>query len=97
VHEPDPIVAEAMLGTWCEAAFDSGLEPFRRAAVTIAQFAERIVDAIRYRLTNARVEAVNTTLRLICRRAYGFHSWAPLKALALLRLGGLRPPLPRTA
>jgi transposase len=97
VHERDPILAEGMLGAWCEAAFDSGLEPFRRAAVTIAQFAERIIDAIRHRLTNARVEAINTTLRLMCRRAYGFHSWAPLKALALLRLGGLRPPLPRTA
>jgi transposase len=97
VHEPDPEAAAAMLSAWCEAAFDSGLEPFRRAAVTISQFAERIVEAIRHRLTNARVEAVNTTLRLMVRRAYGFHSWAPLKALAMLRLGGLRPPLPRTA
>jgi transposase len=97
VHERDPELAGELLAAWCQAAFEAGLEPFRRAAITVAQFAERIVEAIRHRLTNARVEAINTTLRLMCRRAYGFHSWAPLKALAMLRLGGLRPPLPRTA
>jgi len=37
---------------------------------------------------------VNTTLRLLCRRAYGFHSAEALIALAMLKLGGLCPPLP---
>ena len=35
-----------------------------------------------YRLTNARIEAINTTLRVITRRAYGFHSADALIALA---------------
>jgi len=44
--------------------------------------------------SNARVEAINTQIRLITRRAYGFHSPAALIALAMLTLGGLCPPLP---
>jgi hypothetical protein len=34
------------------------------------------------------------TLRLICRRAHGFHSADALIALAMLAVGGLRPSLP---
>jgi len=44
--------------------------------------------------SNARVEAINTQIRLITRRAYGFHSPKSLIALAMLTLGGLCPPLP---
>ena len=57
----------------------------------------RIIATLRYRLTNARTEAINTTIRLITRRAYGFHSPDALVALAMLKLGGYRPPLPATA
>jgi hypothetical protein len=39
-------------------------------------------------------EATNTTIRLITRRAFGFHTPEALIALAKLRLSGLCPPLP---
>lgn len=45
-------------------------------------------------LSNARVEAVNTKLRQIMRRSFGFHSPEPVIAPALVSLGGLCPPLP---
>jgi transposase len=45
-------------------------------------------------LTNARIEAVNTKIRLITRTAYGFHNPDALIAMAMLTLGGYRPPLP---
>jgi hypothetical protein len=48
-----------------------------------------------HRLSNARVEAMNTRVRLIIRRAFGFHSADALITLALLSFGGLCPPLPR--
>ena len=38
------------------------------------------------------MEAANTKIRLITRRAYGFHSADALIALAMLTLGGLCPP-----
>ena len=53
-----------------------------------------IVATLTHRLSNARIEAINTTLRLISRRAYGFHSAQALIALAMLTVGGLRPSLP---
>jgi len=45
-------------------------------------------------LSNARVEQVNTQIRLITRRGFGYHSQEAVIALAMLTLGGLCPPLP---
>ncbi|MEA2458895.1 MAG: hypothetical protein QOC95_1867 [Thermoleophilaceae bacterium] len=54
-----------------------------------------IVAAIQHGLSNARVEQVNTQIRLITPRAFGFHSPDALIALAMLALADLCPPLPR--
>ena len=61
---------------------------------TIRRDRAAIVATLTHRLSNARMEAANTTIRLITRRAFGFHSAAALIALAMLTLGGLCPPLP---
>jgi hypothetical protein len=53
--------------------------------------------ALSYRLSNARLESTATKLKLLTRMAFGFHSHAPLVELAMLKLGGLCPPLPRLA
>lgn len=52
---------------------------------------------ITHGLSDARVESVNTKLRLLARIASGFRSPEALVALALLNLGGLYPPLPGRA
>jgi transposase len=46
-------------------------------------------------LSNARFEAINTQIRLITRRAFGFHSADALIALTMLTLADLCPPLPQ--
>ena len=46
------------------------------------------------RAVQRRVESLNTKLRLITRRAFGFHSPEALIAFAMLAHGGLCPPLP---
>lgn len=66
-----------------------------KLARTITDQRDGIVAAIRHGLSNARVEAINTQIRLIVRRAFGFHSPQALIFLAMLKLGGLCPPLPR--
>jgi transposase len=96
-HEPDPTRAARRLDFWIGWAATSGLDPFAKCAETINSFYERIVATLRHGLTNARIEAVNTTLRLIVRRAYGIHSAKAMIALAMLKLGGYRPVLPNTA
>ena len=86
--------APAMLEQWLQWARRSRLPAFVKLARTITAYRPSILAAIRYRLTNARVESCNTKIRLIIRRAFGFHSPEALIALAKLSLGGLCPPLP---
>ena len=70
------------------------LESFVKLARTITEQRPGIEAAIEHELSNARVEAINTKIRLITRRAFGFHSSHALIALAMLTLSGLCPPLP---
>jgi transposase len=83
-----------LLEGWLKWARRSRLAPFVKLARTITQQRAGIVAAIQRGLSNARVEAINTHIRLITRRAYGFHSPDALIALAMLSLADLCPPLP---
>ena len=86
--------ALALLDAWLAWARRSRLAPFVKLAQQIAAHLPGITAALAFGLSNARVEATNTRIRLIARRAFGFHSPEALIALALLALGGLCPPLP---
>ena len=98
LHEPDPATAARQLDQWlADARSPTSPEPFHAAAATIERYRDGILAALRLRLTNARIEAVNTTLRLLVRRAYGFHTADAMIALATLKLGGERLPLPTSA
>jgi Transposase len=68
----------------------------RRSASPRRELARQGIEAaIEHGLSNARIEQINTQLRLITRRAYGFRTPEALIALAVLSLGGLCPALPR--
>jgi transposase len=84
-----------LLDEWIAWARRCRLTPFVKLAKTITKQRAGIVAAIEHRLSNARVEAINTQIRMITRRAFGFHSPDALIALAMLSLSGLCPPLPR--
>ncbi len=86
--------AIALLDAWLTWARRCRLTPFVKLARTITEQRSGIEAAIQNGLSNARVEQVNTQLRLITRRAFGFHSPHAAIALAMLALGGLCPPLP---
>lgn len=86
--------ALALLDAWLAWARRCRLEPFVKLAQQIAAHLPGIEATLRHGLSNARTESVNTRIRLIARRAFGFHSPEALIALALLSLGGLCPPLP---
>ncbi len=88
-------LAEQLLDGWLAWARRSRLPSFVKLARTIAAQRAGILAAIQHGLSNARVEQLNTQIRLIARRAFGFHSPRPLIALAMLTLAGLCPPLPR--
>jgi transposase len=96
-HEPDSAAAIALLDAWLAWARRCRIASFVKLAKTISAHRAGIIATLTHRLSNARTEAINTTLRLICRRAYGFHSADALIALAMLTVGGLRPSLPGRA
>jgi len=86
--------AVELLDAWLAWARRCRLAPFVKLAKTITKQRPGIEAAIRHGLSNARIEQVNTQLRLITRRAYGFRTPEALIALAMLSLGDLCPPLP---
>lgn len=87
----------ALLDAWLKWASRSRLPSFVKLARSIREHRAGIDAALTHRLSNARVESVNTKLRLLTRIAFGFRSAEALVALAMLDLGGLCPPLPGRA
>jgi transposase len=83
-----------LLEAWLKWARRCRLEPFRKLARRITEQRERVKAAFTNGLSNARVEQINTQIRLITRRGFGYHTEDAVIALAMLSLGGLCPPLP---
>ena len=82
------------LDRWIGWARRSRIDSFVRLAKRISEYRQAIVATLEHRLTNALVESFNTKIRLIARRAFGFHHVDALIALARLTLSGQRPVLP---
>jgi transposase len=92
---PDRTTAPAHLDAWLDWASRSKLDPFIKLARTIRLHRHGILAAIRLRLTNGRLEGLNSRIRLISHRSFGFHSAAPLIALIYLCCSGITIELPR--
>lgn len=86
--------AKSLLDRWLDWARRAGIEAFRRVARTVTERRTEIDNALDLGMSNALVESTNTKIRLIARRAFGFHSASALIALAMLCLGGMCPDLP---
>ena len=72
----------------------SRLEPFVRLGRTIRKHRDGILAARRMKISNARAEAMNNKVKLIVRRAYGFHSANAALALVHLTCGPITLTLP---
>lgn len=83
-----------LLDGWLKWASRCRLKPFVELGRRIRRHRVDIDAALTHRLSNARVESMNTRIRLLTRMAFGFHSAQALIALARLKLGGLCRPLP---
>ncbi len=94
-HLDDPRQAAEHLAAWLAWASRSKLRPFVKLARTIRRHRDGILAAIRLGLSNARLEGLNSRVRLISHRSFGFHGAAPLIALIYLCCGGVTvgPPL----
>jgi transposase len=94
IYRVPPDQAIALLDAWLRWAWRCRLQPFVTLARTIRDQRAGIQAAIRHGLSNARVEQINTQIRLITRRGFGYHSQQAVIALAMLSLSDLCPPLP---
>jgi transposase len=94
-HLDDPAGAPEHLAAWLAWASRSRLEPFVRLARTIRRHRDGILAAIRLGLSNGRLEGLNSKIRLLSHRSFGFHSADPLVALIYLCCSRLTidPPL----
>lgn len=94
-HLDDPSLAPAHLDAWLAWASRSKLRPFVKLARTIRARRDGILAAIRLGLSNSRMEALNSKVRLLSHRSFGFHGPAPLIALIYLCCSRLtiNPPL----
>jgi len=90
---PEPEVA-VLLDRWCAWAQRSRLPAFVKAGRTIRGHRDGILAAIRLGLSNGRVEGRNATIRLITRRAFGFHTAKAAAALVMLCCGPITLLLP---
>lgn len=82
--------ARTKLEGWIAWAARSRLAPFVRAGRTIRKHIEGILAYVRTGLSNGRSEGFNGKARVITRRAFGFHSAAPLIATLYLCCSGLQ-------
>lgn len=83
-----------LIDRFISRATRSRLAPFVRLAQTIKKHREGILAAVRLGITQGRTEALNNKVRLITRRAYGFHSAKAALALVLLTCGPITLTLP---
>jgi transposase len=95
IYQLPAAAAEQLLDRWLTWARRCRLAAFVKLARTITDQRDGILAAIHHGLSNARIEQINTQIRLIARRAFGFHTPQALIALAMLKLAHLCPPLPR--
>ena len=86
--------APERLDAWLAWASRSRLKPFVKLARTIRKHKQGVLAAIDLGLSNGRLEALNSKVRLISHRAYGFHSADALIAMIYLCCAGITITLP---
>ena len=96
LEQAKPQEAKKLLDEWLDWSSRSRLAPFVKLAQTVRKHAEGILAYLDTRMTNGPVEGINNKLRVIARRAYGFHSPGALISMLFLCCGGIElvPPLP---
>ena len=77
-------VVKEKLKDWLGWASRSRIASFVKVARTIRRHLDDIVSYIRWGITNGFVEGMNNKVRVIARRAYGFHSASALISMIML-------------
>lgn len=90
----DTDTTNTLLDRWCSKAQRSRIPEFVKTARTIRKHRDGITAALDRGLSNGRHEGLNNKVRLIIRRAYGFHSAEAALATIMLACGPVNLELP---
>ena len=93
-HPPAGIGARSVLAAWLAMVDDATLPAFDRCADKVRRAVPEIEATLDHQINSARAEANDTTVRMVTRRGYGYHSAESLIAIAMLKRSGLCPALP---
>ena len=91
---PDPSQAPAHLDAWLARACRSRIPAMVKLSQTIRTHRDQILAAVELGLSNAKLEGLNSKIRLINHRGYGHHTPAALIAMIYLCAGGITIVLP---
>jgi len=68
-----PKCAESFLGQWSAIARESTIRPVIAFAKTLRRYAYGIINHCRFPIHTSRMEGINNKIKVIKRKAYGFH------------------------
>lgn len=94
VGQTDPAQAPALLEGLATEAGELGHPRFGRLGRTLARHAGLILNTLAHRISNGRIEAMNSTVRLLSHRARGFRRVENLIGLIHLVCGRVTVELP---
>ncbi len=90
----DGKAAAELLDSWLKSACHSGIVALKELSKKIRRHREAIVRSVALGISNARVEAMNTKIKLTVRMGYGFRNIDNLISLVMLRCSNLPISLP---
>lgn len=86
---PSEKAAKRWYARWRSWATRSRLQPVRKVAAMIHRHLPNVLTYFTNPVTNAASEAINSTIQMIKKRAFGFRSFPNFRTAVLFRCGGL--------
>lgn len=88
-EQPNPRAARAFLEDWCELAWQTGLDPVRKVALTLAEHAKGVLRWFRSGISNGLLEGINSIIQAAKAKARGYRTTKNLITIAYLLAGKL--------
>jgi transposase len=84
---PDRLTAAQGLTTWLERVAASGLKALQTFVTTVQNWRDRVLNYFEGRHSNGFAEGVNLKIKLINRRAFGYHNFESFRLHILVAFG----------
>lgn len=94
LHMDDADEAKEELDRFFWRATHSRIDEFKELGHKIRRHEEHILNTIRLKMSNARIESTNNKIKLIIRRAFGFRDVESMIDMIMLVCSNIKVPLP---